>query len=185
MESRGAEAVLKVMQKNAWKNHPKIDSDNLQLNEEFGGIEGLCTRLGVDQCRGVPSEGAELARRREKYGPNTIPTTEAKPFWRLLFDAARVNLRGECAAKWTPKYHYFAKDPTLIILILAGFISLALSFVEPGQGGGDAATAGGNWTMAGNGSSVEGGQGMDPAGALLLQDEWNATAHALPETIPS
>jgi hypothetical protein len=84
------------------ENHPKIDSDNLQLNEEFGGIEGLCTRLGVDQCRGVPSEGAELARRREKYGPNTIPTTEAKPFWRLLFDAARVNLRGECAAKWTP-----------------------------------------------------------------------------------
>jgi len=62
------------------------------VNEEFGGIEGLCAKMGVDPIKGLPSDvtSPELAKRREKYGPNTIPSTKAKPFWRLLFDAIKV-----------------------------------------------------------------------------------------------
>jgi len=68
----------------------------LKVNEEFGGIEGLCAKMGVDPIKGLPSDvtSPELAKRREKYGPNTIPSTKAKPFWRLLFDAIKVFLEG-------------------------------------------------------------------------------------------
>uniref|UniRef100_A0A915NJ88 Cation-transporting P-type ATPase N-terminal domain-containing protein n=1 Tax=Meloidogyne floridensis TaxID=298350 RepID=A0A915NJ88_9BILA len=156
MESRGADAILKV-------------------NEEFGGIEGLCAKMGVDPIKGLPSDVAspELAKRREKYGPNTIPSTKAKPFWRLLFDAI--------------------KDPTLIILIVAGFVSLLLSFVEPGQGGGVVAVNGGNNNNTNNfgGNMTTTTTGLE---GLLNETEtnnnvarrernWNASAKPLPVTL--
>lgn len=94
MESRGTDAVLK-------------------LNQEFGGVDGLCSQLRVDQLRGLPNDEIDLSKRRERFGANTIPSTKPKPFWRLLFDAI--------------------KDPTLLILIVAGFISLLLSFSGLGQ----------------------------------------------------
>uniref|UniRef100_A0A9J2Q6B0 P-type Cu(+) transporter n=1 Tax=Ascaris lumbricoides TaxID=6252 RepID=A0A9J2Q6B0_ASCLU len=94
MEARGAEAVIK-------------------LENEYGGVEGLCSLLKVDPLNGLPSDPQELARRRAKFGFNTIPSPQSKSFIRLVFDAC--------------------KDPTLIILVVAGFISLGLSFYEPGQ----------------------------------------------------
>ncbi|CAK5088108.1 unnamed protein product [Meloidogyne enterolobii] len=156
MESRGADAILKV-------------------NEEFGGIEGLCAKMGVDPIKGLPSDVAspELAKRREKYGPNTIPSTKAKPFWRLLFDAI--------------------KDPTLIILIVAGFVSLLLSFVEPGQGGGVVAVNGGNNNntnnFGGNMTTTTGLEGLlnetetNNNNVARRERNWNASAKPLPVTL--
>uniref|UniRef100_A0A915CWQ2 Calcium-transporting ATPase n=1 Tax=Ditylenchus dipsaci TaxID=166011 RepID=A0A915CWQ2_9BILA len=103
METRGAEAVVK-------------------LNDNYNGADGLCRKMDVDpnaffsklvKCisRGLSKSEAELSKRRAKYGANTIPKGKSKSFVRLVLDACR--------------------DPTLIILIVAGFISLALSFYEP------------------------------------------------------
>lgn len=150
MESRGADTILK-------------------LNEEFGGIEGLCAKMGVDPIKGLPSDVAspELAKRREKYGPNTIPNTKAKPFWRLLFDAI--------------------KDPTLIILIVAGFVSLLLSFVEPGQGGGVVDRGNNNTNFGGNLTTPTPLEGLNETeaniSALRRERSWNASAKPLPVTL--
>uniref|UniRef100_A0A1I7XW51 Calcium-transporting ATPase n=1 Tax=Steinernema glaseri TaxID=37863 RepID=A0A1I7XW51_9BILA len=84
-----------------------------KLANDYDGIEGLCRKLSVDPVKGLSNDSAELNVRRAKFGSNTIPTTKSKSFFRLVFDAC--------------------KDPTLIILIIAGFLSLALSFSEPGQ----------------------------------------------------
>ncbi|KAJ1358332.1 hypothetical protein KIN20_016740 [Parelaphostrongylus tenuis] len=84
---------------------------SVELSTEHNGVEGLCTKLKVDPVRGLPNKASELERRRAVFGPNTIPPAKSKSFFRLLFDACR--------------------DPTLIILVVAGFINLALSFYEP------------------------------------------------------
>lgn len=83
----------------------------LQLSNEFGGIEGLCSKLAVDPVNGLPKNPKLLQERRQKYGANVIPKSKPKPFWKLVVDAS--------------------KDPTLLILICSGFISLGLSFYEP------------------------------------------------------
>ncbi|TMS38440.1 hypothetical protein L596_005168 [Steinernema carpocapsae] len=85
----------------------------LKLSSEYSGIEGLCQRLKVNPVIGLNNDPSDLNQRRTKYGSNTIPSTKSKSFARLVFDAC--------------------KDPTLIILVIAGFLSLALSFYEPGQ----------------------------------------------------
>uniref|UniRef100_A0A7E4V3B7 Calcium-transporting ATPase n=1 Tax=Panagrellus redivivus TaxID=6233 RepID=A0A7E4V3B7_PANRE len=85
----------------------------VQLDNEYNGFEGLCEKLDVNPIRGLPNDPKVLQRRRQKYGANVIPKGASKPFWRLVLDAS--------------------KDPTLLILILSGFVSLALSFYEPDQ----------------------------------------------------
>uniref|UniRef100_A0A915AW34 Calcium-transporting ATPase n=1 Tax=Parascaris univalens TaxID=6257 RepID=A0A915AW34_PARUN len=84
-----------------------------KLENEYGGAEGLCSLLKVDPLKGLPNNPQELARRRAKFGINALPSPQSKSFIRLVYDAC--------------------KDPTLIILVVAGFISLGLSFYEPGQ----------------------------------------------------
>jgi magnesium-transporting ATPase (P-type) len=69
--------------------------------------------LRVDPLKGLPNDEGYLNERRSKFGPNTIPRAEAKSFLRLVFDASR--------------------DPTLIILVVAGIVSLVLSFFETGE----------------------------------------------------
>uniref|UniRef100_A0A0N5A822 Calcium-transporting ATPase n=1 Tax=Syphacia muris TaxID=451379 RepID=A0A0N5A822_9BILA len=85
----------------------------VKLSNEFNGVDGLCKRLQVNPLLGLPNDPQVLAKRRAKFGTNRLPPPHSKSFIRLLFDAC--------------------KDPTLIILVVAGFISLGLSFVEPGQ----------------------------------------------------
>ncbi|EPB71320.1 e1-E2 ATPase, partial [Ancylostoma ceylanicum] len=89
----------------------KISFDSLQLSTEHDGVDGLCRKLKVDPVRGLPNNAADLDKRRSAFGANTIPPAKSKSFARLVFDACR--------------------DPTLIILVVAGFINLALSFYEP------------------------------------------------------
>ncbi|KAK5986591.1 hypothetical protein GCK32_018217, partial [Trichostrongylus colubriformis] len=83
----------------------------VRLSTEHDGVEGLCQKLKVDPVRGLPNNAAELDRRRAVFGSNTIPPAKSKSFARLVFDACR--------------------DPTLIILVVSGFVNLALSFYEP------------------------------------------------------
>ncbi|VDO93825.1 unnamed protein product [Heligmosomoides polygyrus] len=83
----------------------------VRLSTEHDGVEGLCKKLKVDPVRGLSNNAVELDRRRAAFGSNTIPPAKSKNFARLVFDACR--------------------DPTLIILVAAGFVNLALSFYEP------------------------------------------------------
>uniref|UniRef100_A0A0K0CZK4 Cation_ATPase_N domain-containing protein n=1 Tax=Angiostrongylus cantonensis TaxID=6313 RepID=A0A0K0CZK4_ANGCA len=83
----------------------------VRLSTEHNGVDGLCAKLRVDPVRGLPNQASELERRRAAFGANTIPPGRSKSFFRLLYDACR--------------------DPTLIILVVAGFVNLALSFYEP------------------------------------------------------
>lgn len=73
MEFRGAEA------------REKIDQD-------YGGIEGLCERLRTDSARGLPNSTEELQRRRQIFGANEIPPHPPKSFFRLVWEALQVIL---------------------------------------------------------------------------------------------
>ncbi|CAJ0602106.1 unnamed protein product [Cylicocyclus nassatus] len=83
----------------------------VRLSTEHDGVEGLCKKLRVDPINGLHNNATELEKRRATFGANTIPPATSKSFVRLVFDACR--------------------DPTLIILVVAGCINLALSFYEP------------------------------------------------------
>ncbi|CAI5448891.1 unnamed protein product [Caenorhabditis angaria] len=83
----------------------------VRLSNEHDGVEGLCAKLKTDPLKGLSGEQADLDKRRHVYGANTIPPAKSKSFIRLVIDACR--------------------DPTLIILVLSGFVNLALSFYEP------------------------------------------------------
>ncbi|VDM82053.1 unnamed protein product [Strongylus vulgaris] len=89
----------------------RLRRDILGLSTEHDGVEGLCKKLRVDPVLGLSNNAAELDKRRTTFGANTIPPAASKSFVRLVFDACR--------------------DPTLIILVVAGFVNLALSFYEP------------------------------------------------------
>ncbi|CAI2351891.1 unnamed protein product [Caenorhabditis sp. 36 PRJEB53466] len=90
----------------------------VRLSTEHEGVEGLCKKLKTDSLVGLSGEHADLEKRRHVYGANTIPPAKSKGFVRLVIDAC--------------------KDPTLIILVLSGFINLALSFYEPTSAAEDA-----------------------------------------------
>ena len=61
--------------------------------------------LGLDE--------SELNHRREVFGSNVIPPKPPKPFWKLVWEALQ--------------------DITLIVLMVAAFISLGLSFYRPAE----------------------------------------------------
>ncbi|XP_065810764.1 plasma membrane calcium-transporting ATPase 2 isoform X1 [Labrus bergylta] len=107
MELRGTEAVVK-------------------LQEDYGGVEGLCKRLKTSPTEGLAGALPDLDKRKEIYGKNLIPPKKPKTFLQLVWEALQ--------------------DVTLIILELAALISLGLSFYHPpGESGGEScgAAAGG------------------------------------------
>nr|VZI15731.1 unnamed protein product [Spirometra erinaceieuropaei] len=75
------------------------------LRECYGGIQGLCNKLKTSTHNGL--SGTDLAERREVFGTNVIPPKPPKGFCVLVWEAIQ--------------------DVTLIILIIAAFVSLALS----------------------------------------------------------
>lgn len=75
------------------------------LRECYGGIQGLCTKLKTSTHNGL--SGTDLPDRREVFGTNVIPPKPPKGFCVLVWEAIQ--------------------DVTLIILIIAAFVSLALS----------------------------------------------------------
>jgi len=82
-----------------------------KINADFGGMDGLCAKLRTDPVNGLPSDKAELELRRRVFGRNEIPPNPAKSFLRLAWEAIQ--------------------DVTLIILLIAAVVSLALSFYNP------------------------------------------------------
>ncbi|XP_054866564.1 plasma membrane calcium-transporting ATPase 2 isoform X4 [Amphiprion ocellaris] len=107
MELRGTEAVVK-------------------LQEDYGGVEGLCKRLKTSPTEGLAGAQTDLDKRKEIFGKNLIPPKKPKTFLQLVWEALQ--------------------DVTLIILEIAALISLGLSFYHPpGESGGEScgAAAGG------------------------------------------
>uniref|UniRef100_A0A914GX29 Calcium-transporting ATPase n=1 Tax=Globodera rostochiensis TaxID=31243 RepID=A0A914GX29_GLORO len=89
-----------------------------KINTDFGDTVGLCQRLSTDPNSGIPNTQEELKRRRDAFGANEIPPLPPKSFFTLVWEALQ--------------------DVTLIILLSAAVVSLALSFYNPGSevGGG-------------------------------------------------
>nr|CDS22742.1 plasma membrane calcium transporting ATPase 2 [Echinococcus granulosus] len=75
------------------------------LNERYGGIQGLCRKLKTSTHDGL--SGSDFQERREVFGTNVIPPKPPKHFCTLVWEAMQ--------------------DVTLIILIVAAFVSLGLS----------------------------------------------------------
>lgn len=75
------------------------------LNERYGGIQGLCTKLKTSTHDGLA--GSDFQERKEVFGTNVIPPKPPKRFCTLVWEAMQ--------------------DVTLIILIVAAFVSLGLS----------------------------------------------------------
>ncbi|CAK6952631.1 plasma membrane calcium-transporting ATPase 2 isoform X1 [Scomber scombrus] len=92
MELRGTEAVVK-------------------LQEDYGGVEGLCKRLKTSPTEGLAGTETDLDKRKETFGKNLIPPKKPKTFLQLVWEALQ--------------------DVTLIILEIAALISLGLSFYHP------------------------------------------------------
>lgn len=63
----------------------------MQLNDLYGGAEGLCQRLHVDPIRGLDKNEQETLKRQGLYGANIIPKGKAKSFLRLAYNAVWVS----------------------------------------------------------------------------------------------
>ncbi|CAH8539123.1 unnamed protein product [Schistosoma mattheei] len=82
------------------------------LNEKYGGVVGLCRLLKTSPQDGLHED--DFSKRINTFGANVIPQQRAKTFLRLMWEALQ--------------------DLTLIVLIVAAFISLALSlYIKYGQ----------------------------------------------------
>ncbi|XP_032939346.1 plasma membrane calcium-transporting ATPase 3 [Catharus ustulatus] len=92
MELRGSEALLR-------------------LQQDLGGVPGLCRRLRTSPTDGLPEAPPELERRRRAFGRNWIPPRRPKSFAALVWEALQ--------------------DVTLVILEVAALVSLGLSFYAP------------------------------------------------------
>ncbi|KAM7539761.1 hypothetical protein Aperf_G00000043825 [Anoplocephala perfoliata] len=75
------------------------------LNDRYGGIQGLCSKLKTSTHDGLA--GSDFQERKEVFGSNVIPPKPPKHFCTLVWEAMQ--------------------DVTLIILIVAAFVSLGLS----------------------------------------------------------
>uniref|UniRef100_UPI00398F5E4D plasma membrane calcium-transporting ATPase 1-like isoform X1 n=1 Tax=Pristiophorus japonicus TaxID=55135 RepID=UPI00398F5E4D len=91
-----------------------------KIEECYGDVEGLCTRLKTSPIEGLSGNPADIERRHQVFGENSIPPKKAKTFLQLVWEALQ--------------------DVTLIILELAAIISLGLSFYRPPGGENEACT---------------------------------------------
>ncbi|XP_043565841.1 plasma membrane calcium-transporting ATPase 1a isoform X1 [Chiloscyllium plagiosum] len=85
-----------------------------KIEECYGDVEGLCTRLKTSPVEGLSGNPVDLERRHHVFGENSIPPKKAKTFIQLVWEALQ--------------------DVTLIILEIAALISLGLSFYKPPGG---------------------------------------------------
>ncbi|XP_003792298.1 plasma membrane calcium-transporting ATPase 4 [Otolemur garnettii] len=82
-----------------------------QINDHYGGVHNLCSRLKTSPVEGLSGNPVDLERRRQLFGQNVIPPKKPKTFLELVWEALQ--------------------DVTLIILEIAAIISLVLSFYRP------------------------------------------------------
>jgi Ca2+ transporting ATPase len=85
----------------------KGGDDGLQLlREKYGNINEIVRRLHSSVARGIEASEQEITNRKTTFGSNYIPPQPPKTFLEFLFDAF--------------------KDTLLIILMIAGLVSLIL-----------------------------------------------------------
>lgn len=82
-----------------------------KLNSNFGGCEGLASRLNTNISTGLTEDKEDFADRTRLYGKNEIPPKPPKSIFRLAFEACQ--------------------DTTLVMLIICAIISIGLSFYHP------------------------------------------------------
>ena len=82
-----------------------------KLDECFGSVELLASKLRTDLQHGISGVKEDLASRVRQYGKNEIPPKPPKSFLKLALEAVQ--------------------DTTLIMLIVCAVISISLSFYHP------------------------------------------------------
>lgn len=89
-------------------NEPQSLPLNVEHLKAAGGVKALLDLLGTDPDVGVSDES--VAKRRELFGSNTLPSTPRKSFWQLFIDTF--------------------DDGTLQILIVAAIVSLVIGIYD-------------------------------------------------------
>jgi Ca2+-transporting ATPase len=79
---------------------------NYSALQQYGGISGVARMLKTDTEKGISGDDSDLTARRNAFGSNTYPRKKGRSFLAFLWDAC--------------------KDLTLIILMVAAAVSLAL-----------------------------------------------------------
>ncbi|KAL0302588.1 UNVERIFIED_CONTAM: Calcium-transporting ATPase 10, plasma membrane-type, partial [Sesamum angustifolium] len=79
---------------------------DLSLLQQNGGVKGVAEKLKINLEKGAPGDEADLIERKKAFGSNTYPRKKGRSFWRFVWEACR--------------------DTTLIILMVAAAVSLAL-----------------------------------------------------------
>ncbi|XP_027771548.1 calcium-transporting ATPase 9, plasma membrane-type isoform X1 [Solanum pennellii] len=85
---------------------------NLSALQQYGGAKGLSEKLKTDVDSGIADDDVELSKRKNVFGANTYPMKKGRSYLRFLWEA------------W--------QDLTLIILIVAAVLSLALGIHTKG-----------------------------------------------------
>ncbi|XP_060206088.1 calcium-transporting ATPase 9, plasma membrane-type isoform X3 [Lycium barbarum] len=85
---------------------------NLSALQQYGGAKGLSEKLKTDIDSGIVDDDDELSKRKNVFGANTYPMKKGRSYLRFLWEA------------W--------QDLTLIILIVAAVLSLALGIHTKG-----------------------------------------------------
>lgn len=80
------------------------------IGKEYGGVLEMCKKLYTSSSEGLSGNPVDLEHRRQIFGSNVIPPKPPKSFLQLVWEALQ--------------------DVTLIILLVAAVISLALSFYK-------------------------------------------------------
>ncbi|XP_069084912.1 plasma membrane calcium-transporting ATPase 1 isoform X2 [Pleurodeles waltl] len=114
-----------------------------KIQECYGDVYGICTRLKTSPHEGLSGNPADLERRQEVFGKNLIPPKKPKTFLQLVWEALQ--------------------DVTLIILEIAAIISLGLSFYRPPGGENEMCEA-----TSGASEEEEGETGWIEGGAILV-----------------
>ncbi|KAJ7962686.1 Calcium-transporting ATPase [Quillaja saponaria] len=85
---------------------------NMSALQQYGGVKGLSSMLKTSIEKGIHGDDTDLLKRRNAFGSNTYPQKKGRSFLRFLWEA------------W--------QDLTLIILIFAAVVSLALGIKTEG-----------------------------------------------------
>ncbi|BAF15709.1 calcium-transporting ATPase 5, plasma membrane-type [Oryza sativa Japonica Group] len=85
---------------------------NYSALQQYGGISGVARMLKTDTEKGISGDDSDLTARRNAFGSNTYPRKKGRSFLAFLWDAC--------------------KDLTLIILMVAAAVSLALGITTEG-----------------------------------------------------
>ncbi|CAD6344121.1 unnamed protein product [Miscanthus lutarioriparius] len=80
--------------------------------QQYEGVSGVAHMLKTDTEKGISGDDSDLMARKNAFGSNTYPRKKGRSFWAFVWDAC--------------------KDLTLIILMVAAAVSLALGITTEG-----------------------------------------------------